>query len=77
MNNKSLKENFSDEFKGSTILEFRANGQTVVYGQTPYKEDSSIMVDRLWVDEQKPVYVDNLEQIVKKIYVAVALFRMV
>ena len=31
------------------------------------------MVDRLWVDEQKPVYVDNLEQIVKKIYVAVAL----
>ena len=73
VNNKSLKENFSDKFKGSTILEFRANGQTVVYGQTPYKEDSSIMVDRLWVDEQKPVYVDNLEQIVKKIYVAVAL----
>ena len=31
------------------------------------------MVDRLWVDEQKPIYVDNLEQIVKKIYVAVAL----
>ena len=73
VNNKSLKENFSDKFKGSTILEFRANGQTVVYGQTPYKEDSSIMVDRLWVDEQKPIYVDNLEQIVKKIYVAVAL----
>ena len=73
VNNKFLKENFSDKFKGSTILEFRANGQTVVYGQTPYKEDSSIMVDRLWVDEQKPVYVDNLEQIVKKIYVAVAL----
>ena len=73
VNNKSLKENFSDKFKGSTILEFRANGQTVVYGQTPYKEDSSIMVDRLWVDEQKPVYVHNLEQIVKKIYVAVAL----
>ena len=73
VNNKSLKDNFSDKFKGSTILEFRANGQTVVYGQTPYKEDSSIMVDRLWVDEQKPVYVDNLEQIVKKIYVAVAL----
>ena len=73
VNNKSLKENFSDKFKGSTILEFRANGQTVVYGQTPYKEDNSIMVDRLWVDEQKPIYVDNLEQIVKKIYVAVAL----
>ena len=73
VNNKSLKDNFSDKFKGSTILEFRANGQTVVYGQTPYKEDSSIMVDRLWVDEQKPIYVDNLEQIVKKIYVAVAL----
>ena len=73
VNNKSLKDNFSDKFKGDTILEFRANGQTVVYGQTPYKEDSSIMVDRLWVDEQKPVYVDNLEQIVKKIYVAVAL----
>ena len=73
VNNKSLKDNFSDKFKGSTILEFRANGQTVVYGQTPYKEDNSIMVDRLWVDEQKPIYVDNLEQIVKKIYVAVAL----
>ena len=73
VNNKSLKENFSDKFKGDTILEFRANGQTVVYGQTPYKDDKSIMVDRLWVDEQKPVYVDNLEQIVKKIYVAVAL----
>ena len=73
VNNKSLKDNFSDKFKGSTILEFRANGQTVVYGQTPYKEDSSIMVDRLRVDEQKPIYVDNLEQIVKKIYVAVAL----
>ena len=73
VNNKSLKENLSDKFKGSTRLEFRANGQPVVYGQTPYKEDSSIMVDRLWVDEQKPVYVDNLEQIVKKIYVAVAL----
>jgi len=73
VNNKSLKDNFSDKFKGDTILEFRANGQTVVYGQTPYKDDKSIMVDRLWVDEQKPVYVDNLEQIVKKIYVAVAL----
>ena len=32
------------------------------------------MVDReFYVDEQKPMFVDNLQQIVNKIYVAVAL----
>ena len=37
------------------------------------KEDSSIMVSRIWVDEQKPIFVDNLQSIVNKIYVACVL----
>ena len=74
LNNQSLKDNDIKKFKGQTILEYRCKGQTVVYGKTPSKDNPKVMVDReFYVDEQKPIYVDNLDQIVKKIYVAVAL----
>ena len=74
LNNQSLKANDIKKHKGVTILEHRCNGQTVVYGKTPFKDDPNVMVDReFYVDEQKPIYVDNLQQVVNKIYVAVAL----
>jgi len=74
LNNQSLKDNDIKKHKGQTILEYRCKGQTVVYGKTPSKENPKVMVDReFYVDEQKPIYVDNLQQIVNKIYVAVAL----
>ena len=74
LNNQSLKDNDVKKHKGQTILEHRCKGQTVVYGKTPSKEDPKVMVDReFYVDEQKPIFVDNLQQIVNKIYVAVAL----
>ena len=73
LNNQSLKENDIKKFKDETILEYRCNGQTVVYGETPYKDDSSIMQSRIWVDEQKPIFVNNLQKIVNKIYVACVL----
>ena len=73
LNNQSLKDNDVKKFKDETILEYRCNGQTVVYGETPYKDDSSIMQSRIWVDEQKPVFVNNLQKIVNKIYVACVL----
>jgi len=62
LNNQSLKENDIKKFKGQTILEHRCKGQTVVYGKTPSKEDPDILVEReFYVDEQKPIYVDNLQ----------------
>ena len=74
LNNQSLKDNDVKKHKGQTILEHRCKGQTVVYGKTPSKDDAKVMVDReFYVDEQKPMFVDNLQQIVNKIYVAVAL----
>ena len=74
LNNQSLKDNDIKKHKGQTILEYRCKGQTVVYGKTPSKDDANVMVDReFYVDEQKPMFVDNLQQIVNKIYVAVAL----
>ena len=74
LNNKSLKDNDVKKFKGSTILEHRCSGETVVYGGTPSKDDPNVMVMRqFYVDEQKPIFVDDLQQIVNKIYVAVAL----
>ena len=45
---------------GNTILENRCKGQTVIFGQTPMKEGRGVMVSRIWVDEQKPIFVDNL-----------------
>lgn len=74
LNNKSLKDNDVKKFKGSTILEHRCSGQTVVYGGTPSKDNPNVMVmRRFYVDKQKPIFVDNLQQIVNKVYVAVAL----
>ena len=73
LNNQSLKDNDVKKFRGNTVLENRCKGQTVIFGQTPMKEDSSIMVSRIWVDEQKPIFVDNLQSIVNKIYVACVL----
>ena len=74
LNNKSLKDNDVKKFKGSTILEHRCSGQTVVYGGTPSKDNPNVMVmRRFYVDEQKPIFVDDLQQIVNKVYVAVAL----
>ena len=73
LNNQSLKDNDIKKFRDETILEYRCNGQTVVYGETPYKDDSSIMQSRIWVDEQKPIFVNNLQKIVNKIYVACVL----
>tara|TARA_Y100000114_G_scaffold146589_1_gene157449 strand:+ start:636 stop:2438 length:1803 start_codon:yes stop_codon:yes gene_type:complete len=73
LNNQSLKDNDIKTFRDETILEYRCNGQTVVYGETPYKDDSSIMQSRIWVDEQKPIFVNNLQKIVNKIYVACVL----
>ncbi|MGI9571928.1 MAG: AAA family ATPase [Candidatus Actinomarinaceae bacterium] len=74
LNNQSLKDNDVKKHKGQTILEHRCKGQTVVYGKTPSKDDANIMVEReFYVDEQKPMFVDNLQQLVNKIYVAVAL----
>ena len=73
LNNQSLKDNDIKKFKGQTILEHRCKGQTVVYGKTPSKDDANIMVDReFYVDEKKPIYVDNLQQIINKIFAAVA-----
>ena len=74
VNNKSLKDNDIKKFKGQTILEHRCSGQTVVYGATPSKDNPNVMVLRkFYVDEQKPIYVDNLQTIVNKIYAAVVL----
>ena len=74
LNNKSLKDNDVKKFKGSTILEHRCSGQTVVYGGTPSKDNPNVMVmRRFYVDKQKPIFVDDLQQIVNKVYVAVAL----
>ena len=74
LNNQSLKDNDVKKHKGQTILEHRCKGQTVVYGKTPSKDDANVMVDReFYVDEQKPMFVDNLQEIVNKVYVAVAL----
>ena len=74
LNNKSLKDNDVKRFKGQTILEHRCSGQTVIYGGTPSKDDPNVMVMRkFYVDEQQPIFVDNLQQIVNKIYVAVAM----
>jgi hypothetical protein len=74
LNNQSLKDNDIKKFKGQTILEHRCKGQTVVYGKTPSKEDPDILVEReFYVDEQKPIYVDNLQQIINKITFAVAM----
>ena len=67
MNNQSLKDNDVKKHKGQTILEHRCKGQTVVYGKTPSKDDANVMVDReFYVDEQKPMFVDNLQEIVNK-----------
>jgi len=75
LNNQSLKENQTlNDRNGKAIIEYRCSGQTVVYGKTPSKADPAVMVDRqFYVDEQKPIYVDNLQQIVNKIYIAVKL----
>ena len=73
LNNGSLKDNDIKKFKGNTILEYRCSGQTVVYGQTPSKDNPQKMVKRYWVDETKPIFQDNLQQIVNKIYFAVAI----
>ena len=74
LNNQSLKDNDIKKHKGQTVIEHRCNGQTVVYGKTPSKENPKVMVDReFYVDEQKPIFVDNLQYIVNKIYVALAL----
>ena len=74
LNNQSLKDNDIKKHKGQTVIEHRCNGQTVVYGKTPSKENPKVMVDReFYVDEQKPIFVDNLQHIVNKIYVALAL----
>ena len=74
LNNQSLKDNDVKKHKGQTILEHRCKGQTVVYGKTPSKDDPNVMVEReFYVDEQKPMFVDNLQQVVNKIFVAVAL----
>ena len=67
LNNQSLKDNDVKKHKGQTILEHRCKGQTVVYGKTPSKDDANVMVDReFYVDEQKPMFVDNLQEIVNK-----------
>lgn len=72
-NNGILKDNDVKKFRGETILEYRCNGQTVVYGATPFKGDSKIMVERAWVNNFKPKFVENLQEIVNKIYFAVAM----
>ena len=72
-NNGILKDNDIKKFRGETILEYRCNGQTVIYGPTPYKGDPNIMVRREWVNDVKPAYVQNLQEIVNKIYFAVAM----
>ena len=72
-NNGILKDNDVKKFRGETILEYRCNGQTVVYGPTPYKGDPNIMVQREWVNDSKPKFVQDLQQIINKIYFAVAI----
>ena len=73
LNNSSLKDNEVRKLNGETILEYRCKGQTVVYGKTPSKTNPEMMSSRYWVDEEKPIYVDNLEKIVNKIYFAIAM----
>ena len=72
-NNNSLKDNDIRKLRGDTVLELRCNGQTVVHGQTPSKDDPSIMVKREWVNNVRPIYVENLQEIVNKIFFAVAI----
>jgi len=73
LNNQSLNDNDVKKFKGNTILEHRCKGQTVIFGQTPMKEDNNVMVSRIWVDEKRPIFLDNLQSLVNKIYVACVL----
>ena len=55
---------------GTPILELRCNGQSVVHGKTPLKEDNSIMCERYVVNDAKPASHDNLLFIANKIYLA-------
>ena len=70
-NNGIISENQS--YKDSNklqVLEFRCNGQSVVHGKTPLKEDNSIMCERYVVNDAKPASHDNLLFIANKIYLA-------
>ena len=52
------------------ILELRCNGQSVVHGKTPLKEDDSIMCERYVVYDAKPASHDDLLFIANKIHLA-------
>jgi len=52
------------------ILELRCNGQSVVHGKTPLKEDDSIMCERYVVNDAKPASNDNLLFLAYKIHLA-------
>ena len=56
--------------EGTPILELRCNGQSVVHGKTPLKEDDSIMCERYVVYDAKPASHDNLLFLANKIHLA-------
>ena len=69
-NNGIIKENQSLKYNGEQVLEFRCNGQTIVHGKTPLKEDKTILCER-YIHNDAPIATsDNIEYLVNKIYVA-------
>ena len=70
LNNGIIGANQRLEHNGHVIMEFRCEGQSVVHGKTPFKEDPSILCERYIVNNSKVSSVENLQAIVNKIYVA-------
>ena len=70
-NNGVLDKNLTfKNDEGTPILELRCNGQSVVHGKTPLKEDDSIMCERYVVYDAKPASHDNLLFLANKIHLA-------
>ena len=56
--------------EGKPIIELRCNGQSVVHGKTPLKEDNSIMCERYIANNDTPATYDDLLFLHHKIYLA-------
>ena len=70
-NNGIISENQS--YKDSNkvqVLEFRCNGQSVVYGKTPLKDDETILAERYFVNDTEIAECSSLQHLVYKIWLA-------
>ena len=70
-NNGIISENQS--YKDSNklqVLEFRCNGQSVVHGKTPLKDDETILAERYFVNDTEIAECSSLQHLVYKIWLA-------